>query len=173
MIELRSAATRASGTPTIDLSAALVRIDQRPDLMFALLDAMPVAAFWKDRRGRFLGANRYFLDWLDVDSRGELIGRRIGDLAPQDEARGPFVDFQSRFQRMLRSLGTTPPQLGGLQSVGSKRRSCLDGRFDASQFALQQTNGPVCMINGDSGGNALACVHQSRNWNWNQLLPLL
>ncbi|MGE3774217.1 MAG: PAS domain-containing protein [Gammaproteobacteria bacterium] len=52
-------------------------------LLHAVLDLLPVAVFWKDRNGRYLGANRAFLDHY---GRREVVGLTDADFLPPAQA---------------------------------------------------------------------------------------
>ncbi len=49
-------------------------------LLSGLLEMTKKRIFWKDSRGRFLGANRRFLDYSDVDLIDEILGKTDEDL---------------------------------------------------------------------------------------------
>ncbi|ERP30866.1 PAS domain-containing protein [Chitinivibrio alkaliphilus] len=52
----------------------------------ALLRAIPVAVFYKDRHGRYLGSNDYFSEITGVSSE-ELVGKTVFDLWPGEMAQ--------------------------------------------------------------------------------------
>lgn len=47
----------------------------RGDLWSSFVNAQGIAAFWKDARRRYLGANRAFLDHFELDSTRSFVGR--------------------------------------------------------------------------------------------------
>jgi PAS domain S-box-containing protein len=55
-------------------------------LVAALLDALPVPVFYKDRSGRYLGVNVAY-ETFTGQSEAELVGRRISDLWDPESAR--------------------------------------------------------------------------------------
>ncbi|HMM75159.1 MAG TPA: PAS domain-containing protein [Gammaproteobacteria bacterium] len=52
-------------------------------LLHAVLDLLPVGVFWKDREGRYLGANRAFLDYC---GRREIVGLTDADFLDPAQA---------------------------------------------------------------------------------------
>ncbi len=50
------------------------------DLLSNLMTLLPVGVFWKDRDRRFLGANKMFLDYYDLDSVDSIIGKTDEDM---------------------------------------------------------------------------------------------
>lgn len=92
MQSVRMQSASSQSKTRLHLTQPLPALAERPDLIFELLDAMPVAAFWKDRDGRFLGGNRFLLDTLGVADRSELIGRCDHDFHRKAEADRYRVD---------------------------------------------------------------------------------
>lgn len=52
----------------------------------SLLDALPMPVFYKDRQGRYLGANPAFTQLLGLEP-GQVIGKTVADIASPDMAR--------------------------------------------------------------------------------------
>lgn len=52
----------------------------RAELWDSYLDIAQVGIFWKDSRRRFLGANRFFLDYYGMDSVDQIVGKTDEDL---------------------------------------------------------------------------------------------
>lgn len=92
MIGKQVSGARTSEGDTIDLSATVPDPATRPELLCALLDSMPLAAFWKDDQGRFSGGNRALLDLLGVDDVASLVGRTDHDFHRKAEADRYRVD---------------------------------------------------------------------------------
>jgi PAS domain S-box-containing protein len=61
-------------------------IEERRLFLDTLLNVMPVAVFYKDTEGRYLGVNQAFARYFGR-SREEVVGKTIFDLAPRDEAQ--------------------------------------------------------------------------------------
>ena len=60
----------------------------RPGQMLTLIiDNIPFSVFWKDAAGRYLGANRRFVQEAGFDSAEELIGRTDDELPSSESAR--------------------------------------------------------------------------------------
>ena len=63
-------------------------VARQRNLLEAILDAIPVGVFWKDRAGRYRGCNRHALADRGLSNPEELIGRTVFDVAlDQEEAR--------------------------------------------------------------------------------------
>ncbi|HWA00649.1 MAG TPA: ATP-binding protein [Caulobacterales bacterium] len=63
------------------------------DLMLPLvLDALPVAVFWKDRQSRLLGCNRVFAEIAGVSHPDELVGKSPLDLCAAESAARVMAD---------------------------------------------------------------------------------
>lgn len=92
--------TEAVGTPpgmrltmtdisTLALNSQLqaAQDDLREQLLFqsSLLESIPVAIFWKDAEGRYLGCNRAYEEMLGK-SRADVIGKSVFDMAPPEIA---------------------------------------------------------------------------------------
>ncbi len=59
-----------------------------------LIEAIPNPVFFKDARGRYLGCNKAFEEYVDVP-RAQLIGKTVFDILPQDQAdRSQAFDTQ-------------------------------------------------------------------------------
>ncbi len=52
-----------------------------------LLDQMPLAFFFKDRDGKYLGANRKYLDAINLEDEEKLIGFTDFDLVSEEDAK--------------------------------------------------------------------------------------
>jgi diguanylate cyclase (GGDEF)-like protein/PAS domain S-box-containing protein len=61
-------------------------------MLRAIIDAVPVRLFWKDRESRYLGANQLFLADAGVGSVDDLIGHSDQDYFPEQAARYREVD---------------------------------------------------------------------------------
>ncbi|WP_163812115.1 response regulator [Pseudodesulfovibrio sp. JC047] len=71
----------------------------------AIIDAVPNQIFYKDLQGRYIGCNQAFIDYIGLP-RETLIGKRIEDIQPENEAaffterdqkvftHGPFQEYE-------------------------------------------------------------------------------
>ncbi len=71
-------------------------LEQSQRMLRAVLDTAPQRFFWKDREGRFLGANNNFAADLGLDSPGQLVGRKDTDLVPDKEQAKAFMEIDQR-----------------------------------------------------------------------------
>lgn len=55
-------------------------VEDRSQMLRLVLDHIPLAVFWKDRRLNFLGANQHFADDASLASPDELIGKNDYDM---------------------------------------------------------------------------------------------
>lgn len=76
----------------------LLSSDPIPALWQSLITDLPVKLFWKDRQRRFLGASRMFLNYYDLDSADEIIGKT-------DEDMGWNVDSDNFRRHELEVIG--------------------------------------------------------------------
>ena len=72
-------ALRISGTSIeiSELKQAMRLAEQSEALLKTIIDVLPQRVFWKDRNGRFLGANRYFKTDANVE---DIVGKTDHDL---------------------------------------------------------------------------------------------
>ena len=68
------------------LEASEEALRQSRDMLTHILDSVPQAIFWKDRRSVFLGCNQVFSRGLNLDSPREIAGKTDYDLVPSREA---------------------------------------------------------------------------------------
>ena len=57
------------------------------NILSSILDNVPVRVFWKDRYGRYLGANNLFLQDAGLTTSEQLVGKDDFDLFPQEQAK--------------------------------------------------------------------------------------
>jgi len=50
-----------------------------------ILDTLPLPVLWKDRESKYLGCNRQFLDFVNLSTQEEIIGKNDGDFAISPE----------------------------------------------------------------------------------------
>ncbi len=72
-----------------------------------LLDLIPVGVFWKDEDRRFLGANRTFLEYYELDSVNELLGKNDEDMGWHVEA-DPYKDDELKVVEYGESIFDAP-----------------------------------------------------------------
>lgn len=63
-----------------------------------LLQAMPSPVFYKDEKGRYLGCNQAFEDYIGI-KREALIGKTVYDIAPKDLADIYYAADQALFEQ--------------------------------------------------------------------------
>ncbi len=71
-------------------------LEQSREMLRTVLDAVPQRIFWKDRKGRFLGANKNFAADFGMDSPKQLIGCTDMDLVPDKEQAEFFMKIDRR-----------------------------------------------------------------------------
>jgi diguanylate cyclase (GGDEF)-like protein/PAS domain S-box-containing protein len=86
--------------------------DLSPKQMLELvLNALPVALFWKDRDSRILGCNQKFADDSGVVRPADLVGKTNFDFYPIDEAEAYRADDLDVINTGLPKLGIEEPLL--------------------------------------------------------------
>ena len=78
--------------------AARATRDLRTQLSFnqQLIEAIPYPVFFKDARGRYLGCNRAFEDYIGL-TRGELVGKKSEDVSPAEQAQRSMLFDKALF----------------------------------------------------------------------------
>lgn len=68
---------------------AEAELQRQRDILAAIIEAVPVALYWKDESGRYQGCNEKFVVDRGIDGRDKVIGRTYRDLVsdPEDAAR--------------------------------------------------------------------------------------
>lgn len=74
-----------------------------------VLNALPVALFWKDRDSRILGCNQKFADDSGVAHPADLVGKTNFDFYPIDEAEAYRADDLHVINTGLPKLGIEEP----------------------------------------------------------------
>ncbi|MEA3290048.1 MAG: ATP-binding protein [Campylobacterota bacterium] len=62
-------------TLTIELDKSFKEIENINDLLQRILDTVPVRIFWKDKDGKYLGANKLFIEDTGLNSIDDLLGK--------------------------------------------------------------------------------------------------
>lgn len=99
-----------------------------------ILDALPQAIFWKDKRGAFLGANKLFRRTLGLSDDVVLVGKTDYEMPWAEDAD----NFTSQDQQVITSR---VPLINIIESVRN-----ADGRLQmirTSKFPLQNDNGKI------------------------------
>ncbi len=95
------------------------------DFLQTLIDTIPAPVFYKDRRGRYLGCNRAFEEFLGIE-KDEIRGKTVYDLAPSELAEIYF----SKDEELFRNPGFQEYQ----SSVKDKEGLLRDVIFYKSAF---------------------------------------
>ncbi|MDI6796361.1 MAG: PAS domain S-box protein [Desulfatibacillaceae bacterium] len=103
----------------------------------ALLEAMPVPVFYKDRQGRYLGMNKAFEDFFG-QKREHLKGKTVFELAPEDLAR----TYHQKDEELFESAGS--------QIYESRVKNALGNMRDVifHKAAITDANGSVTSLVG-------------------------
>ena len=72
--------------------------DNKTDFMQAVINAAPTPIFYKDAKGRYLGCNKAFEEYIGL-TRGELIGKSVFELFDDDLASTYFKADNALFER--------------------------------------------------------------------------
>ncbi len=80
-------------------------------MLTALLDALSIGMFWKDRESRILGCNKKFVDDFGAASAADLIGKTNFDLYPAAQAEAYRADDLDVINTGLPKLGIEEPLL--------------------------------------------------------------
>jgi len=100
------------GSDIGEVSDLPLSIDVPADLMLtALLDALSIGMFWKDRESRILGCNKKFVDDSGAASSADLIGKTNFDLYPAAQAEAYRADDLEVINTGLPKLGIDEPLL--------------------------------------------------------------
>lgn len=62
------------------------QLEQNEAFLSALLDAIPIPVFYKDKGGKYLGCNEAFTEFFST-TKEEMIGKTVFDLNPEEFAR--------------------------------------------------------------------------------------
>lgn len=73
------------------------RIRQQLSFLEILMDAIPQLVCWKDRKQRYLGANRAFADFFGIESPRKLLYQTDAAMLPNSE----FVDWVASMDRQV------------------------------------------------------------------------
>ncbi len=92
-------------------------MDFLPEELWASISAMHgMGIFWKDRQRRFLGANRYFLDFYGFDSLDAILGR-----TDEDMGWHPHPDFFCQDELRVLQGETTSMVKGQCMAMGEQK----------------------------------------------------
>jgi PAS domain S-box-containing protein len=122
-------ALRISGTAMeiSDLKQAMHQAEQSEALLKTVIDLLPQRVFWKDRDGRFLGANRNFKADASVD---EIVGKTDAEVpwtgAPPDssqdrhimESRQPVLSLVQQFMQGEQAVWRTTSKVPLIDARG-------------------------------------------------------
>lgn len=86
-----------------------------------LLDTIPNPVYYKDRQGRYLGANRAFAEFVGLPE-SEIAGKTVFDLAPEDLAD----KYHQRDQELLAQPGTQHYEWQARNAAGQMRDVMFD-----------------------------------------------
>ena len=70
---------------------------ENESFLHALLDAMPLPVFYKDRQGRYLGFNRAYEEFFGA-SRDQLVGKSVFDISPRELAEVYYAKDNELFE---------------------------------------------------------------------------
>ncbi len=91
-------ALRLIGTHTdiTEQRALLQRVQESEVLLKGILDVLPQRVFWKDRSGRYLGANEAFLKDAGLSCLDELLGKTDHDMPWAGEQADSFLTYDRK-----------------------------------------------------------------------------
>ncbi|MDO8989305.1 MAG: MASE3 domain-containing protein [Sideroxyarcus sp.] len=102
--------------PIQKLRQAKDELRDSKNILSSILDNVPIRVFWKDRYGRYLGANNLFMQDAGLTAHEQLAGKDDFDLYPQEQAK----HFQADDREVM---DTCAPKLNIEESL-----STADGR---------------------------------------------
>ncbi|MBE9032881.1 PAS domain S-box protein [filamentous cyanobacterium LEGE 11480] len=98
----------------IKVQARTVKLQEREQFLQTVLDAFPLAIFWKDRNSVYLGCNSYFLKDAGLTSIQDVVGKTDFDLPwGQTEAELYRADDHAVMESATPKLGIIESQLQG------------------------------------------------------------
>ena len=113
-----------------------------PELLQSVFDSLGDIVFCtKDRKGCYQSVNQAFVDQVQVESKGDLIGRSAADFFPEELAKV----FQSQDEMVFES---GQPLQDQLEQIVNRDGSL--GWFLASKFPIHDTGGTVVGLIGIS-----------------------
>ena len=118
----------------VERRQALQAIAESRDLLLAIIAAVPVRVFWKDRSLRYLGCNMLFARDVDVAQADALIGQSDSDLGWAARAGSHAADEQAVLE-----TGTAKLFYDECQTIASGRTICLRN----SRVALRNSLGEI------------------------------
>lgn len=93
-----------------DRKNAEIALEKSRQLLQAVLDAVPLSIFWKDRESVYLGCNQIFAQHAGLESTEAVLGLTDFDLPwSPDEAQAYRADDQEVIQTQQAKLGITEP----------------------------------------------------------------
>ncbi len=101
---------------TAELADANIALREQLSFVEQLIDALPLAVYYKSIDGRYLGCNQAFVAYTGVP-REELIGKTIADIAPPSHA----ARQQARDKELLQNPGQQSYDAVVRRADGSRR----------------------------------------------------
>ncbi|MGB3295990.1 MAG: PAS domain-containing protein [Phormidesmis sp.] len=95
-----------------------IALEESRRVLQQVIDTVPSAIFWKDRKSQYLGCNRTFADFAGLENVADIIGKNDYDMVWKQEADW-FCDWDQRVMTSdLPELNIVEPQLqaGGRQA---------------------------------------------------------
>jgi PAS domain S-box-containing protein len=90
---------------TVENMRLIGQLNHERDLLFALMDNIPDAIYFKDKKSRFIRASKALAKKIGLSAPTELIGKTDFDLFTKEHAQQAFEDEQ-------RILRTSVPEIG-------------------------------------------------------------
>lgn len=110
------------------------RVSDTESVLEAVLDAIPLGVFWKSVDSKFLGMNRYCMDWMGLSQRSEYLGKTAQDFAVTQ-------DFNDRYEEEDHHVLTSGESMLNLYENFETESGTI--RFRTTKVALRDSAGNV------------------------------
>ncbi len=130
----------AVSTDITSLKQSQEMLRKSQEMLQLVMDNIPQLIFWKDREGRYLGANRAFLDLIGLEDRDWLIGKTDYDLLWTREQADVFQVNDQRVMQTNRAVYQIQETATGTDGV--------ERVYHANKIPLHDKSGEVVGILG-------------------------
>ncbi|MEA2073239.1 MAG: EAL domain-containing protein [Campylobacterota bacterium] len=115
-------------------------LNEQNKLTESIIDTLPVRIFWKDKEGKYLGANKVFLEDAQLSSKDEIIGKNDFEM--------PWGETEANLYRAddLKVMNSDTPVLNFKETQTDDKGNIIS--LLTSKIPLKSTNGKLIGILG-------------------------
>lgn len=110
------------------------QLSESQQFIKTILDTIPLPVLWKDKQSKYLGCNREFLEFVNLSTKEEIIGKSDGDFALPPE------EIQRYQEKDSIVMTTAKPMLGFEETV------TVDGKqrwIESNKVPLRNSQGEI------------------------------